>query len=106
MKATFGIGYFVLGVIQFFAIWDGIEVWTGMDGMLVSVVFWYPISIFVATLPIVGQFVGMFGAVHAWNWTWIQSGALFFGVPAFVILLAFGESLWNWACERLGQRMR
>lgn len=80
------IAYFLLGVFQFFALWSGIEVWLDINSLFAAI-----LALFLAGIPIVGTALGMYGAVEAWGWSWIQAGALFFGpfmVIAIVALLS------------------
>jgi hypothetical protein len=79
--------YFSLGILQFAATLAGLEEWLGLHWLIAA-----PISLIVSYIPLAGTIVGMFGAVTAWQWSWLQAGALFFG-PLMVIIvlsLAFG----------------
>ena len=82
MKAALQlIGYatfFGLGLVQLFAVIDGIKVLLGVGSFLAFV-----IAAFFSWFPLVGTAAGMYGAVIAWDWSWLEAAALFFGVFIF-----------------------
>jgi hypothetical protein len=82
MQALVFVGYLVLGLFQLAAVMAGLEDWLGLHWIIAI-----PLAFFIAYIPIVGSIVGMFGAVAAWHWSWLQAGALFFG-PLIVIGIA------------------
>ena len=47
-----------------------------------------PLAFFVAYMPLVGTVVGMFGAVTAWHWSWLQAGGLFFSPFIAILIMA------------------
>ena len=85
MAAIFGIGYLVIGFVQFFAILDALEIyldWGFLD---------FVIAIFVTYIPILGSALGVLGAMEAWGWTLIQALALFFWyIPAGTVVYIIG----------------
>mgnify|MGYP005876264091 CR=1 FL=1 len=78
------VAYFILGVFQFFALWSGIEIWLGVNSFFSGI-----LAFFLAGVPIVGTALGMYGAVAAWGWSWIQAGALFFLPFISIVIAAF-----------------
>lgn len=74
MNSIGTILYLLIGIVQFFAIMNGLESWWGIHWFFAG-----PIAFVVAYIPLVGSIVGMVGAVDVWHWTWWQAGLLFFG---------------------------
>ena len=83
MKGVLYLGYLALGLFQFLAIVAGFKIWLGISAFFAAI-----ISLFLAYTPILGTGVGMYGAVSAWNWSWLQAGALFFGPFIAIVLIA------------------
>ncbi len=82
VQVFFGIGYFVVGIVQLFAIMDGIGSWLGA-GAFAS----FLIALFVTYIPLAGSALGTYGAVDVWNWELWQALLLFFWyVPIFIVL--------------------
>jgi hypothetical protein len=78
-----GIAYLVVGVVQFFAIVDGVSFGLGIHSF-----FGFIIAGLITYIPLIGSLAGVYGAVNAWDWTIWQSLALFFWyVPVLVVLL-------------------
>lgn len=81
MQVFFFITYGLIGIIQFFAILDGLEYALDIPRFLAVII--------VSSLnfiPLVGSFLGIYGAVNVWDWTLPKAMALFFWyIPAFVI---------------------
>lgn len=77
------IAYLLLGIFQIAAIMAGLEDWVGLHWIL-SIIIAAPI----AYIPILGTIVGMFGAVEAWHWSWLQATGLFFGPLALIFIFA------------------
>ena len=73
MRVFFQIAYFVMGIVQLFAIWDGFKYMFGV-GSFVGFI----LAFFTAYIPLVGPAVGMYGAVKVWDWGILQSFLLFF----------------------------
>jgi len=87
MQVIVSIGYIVLGLFQLAAIMAGLEDWIGLHWIISA-----PLALFIAYIPVVGTIVGMFGAVTAWHWSWLQAGGLFFApfVVIFIIVMVSG----------------
>jgi hypothetical protein len=74
--------YVGLGLLQLDATFAGLEDWLGLHWIIAG-----PLALFLAYFPLVGTIVGMFGAVSAWGWSWLQAGALFFGPFVVIVTL-------------------
>lgn len=86
MRAFFQIAYFVIGLVQFLAVWDGAEYFLGASSFL-GRMFAFLFSLFVTYIPILGSILGVYGAVNVWDWSLTKSLILFFWyVP---VVLAF-----------------
>ena len=72
MQSFFGVAYFLMGVVQFFAIWDFLS---GGDGGFLSFLG----AMFLAGIPIVGSAMGVLGAYNVWGWSLMASILLMFG---------------------------
>jgi hypothetical protein len=72
MQAFFGVAYFLMGIVQFFAIWDFLS---GGDGGFLSFIG----AISLAGIPIVGSALGVLGAYNVWGWSLMASILLMFG---------------------------
>jgi len=81
MQLLVSIAYIILGLFQFAAVMAGLEDWIGLHWIIAG-----PLAFFIAYMPLVGTVVGVFGAVTAWHWSWMQAGGLFFG--PFVVIVA------------------
>lgn len=77
------VAYFLLGIFQFFALWSGIEVWLGIGSFFAGLM-----AFCIAGVPIVGTALGMYGAVEAWGWSWVQAGGLFLGPLLVIVVIA------------------
>lgn len=82
MNAVLYLGYFLLGILQFIAVFSGVEEWLGWHWLIIT-----PISLAVAYMPIVGTIAGIWGAKYALGWSWFSSLALFVG-PFAVLAVA------------------
>jgi hypothetical protein len=83
MQVFFGIAYAVVGLVQLFAIVDGIEYAAGIGGF-----FGFIIAALVTYIPLLGSVLGVYGAINVWDWSIIQAGLLFFWyVPVFIVFL-------------------
>jgi hypothetical protein len=86
MNVFLGLAYFVVGIVQLFAIMDGIGY-----ALSVGSVLSFVIALFVTYIPLLGSVLGVYGATQVWDWSLLQSLALFFWyVP--VAILVFGYS--------------
>lgn len=103
MRTFFQLAFLILCIVQFFAIWNGLEKLTGMEG-IISTVLGVLASVIVAAVPLLGSVFGMSGAVYAWDWSWLQAALLFFSVPVAVSIWALGENRWERFRERTGDR--
>lgn len=73
MRVFLGIAYFVIGIVQFFAIMDGIAY--ALDiGKFFSAI----IAFFITYIPLVGSIAGVYGAVEVWDWSLLKAALLFF----------------------------
>lgn len=86
LRFCVSIGFVVMGIVQFFAIYaffDDHLKWHWLFSGIVSIVLAY--------VPVLGSIVGFLGALNAWHWSWLQAGLLFFWWPAlFLIIYALG----------------
>lgn len=86
MQVFFGIAYFIMGIVQLFAIIEGIAFALNIGKFLSGI-----IAFLITYIPLVGSAVGVYGAVNVWHWSLLQAGALFFWyVPVFIFLAVFG----------------
>ena len=81
MQAFFWVGYFLLSLLQFFAIWDYLS--AGAGGF-----FSFFGAIFLAYIPVVGSVLGVLGAHDIWGWSWGGAIALIFGPLLFMLMIA------------------
>lgn len=84
LRAFFQIAYFVIGLVQFFAVWDGAEHFFGVEGFFGSFVLFF-VSAFFTYIPLLGSGVGVYGAVNVWDWSLIKSLVLFFWYVPIVL---------------------
>lgn len=89
MGAVIPVLYFALTAVQFFAIIAGLESWVGLHWLIAV-----PLSLVVATIPLIGTIVGVMGAVVGWEWLWWQAALLFFG--PFLAMVALASVLGWW----------
>ena len=68
-----------VGFIQFFAIIAGIKAWLGFPTILAVLV-----ALLTTYFPVVGQALGVYGAINVWHWPWWLAVILFFGTLIFV----------------------
>lgn len=84
------IGYFLVGIVQFFAVWDGVGFFFGSESFFGRMIAFF-FALFVTYIPLLGSGIGVYGAVNAWDWTLVKSLILFFWyVPFFIALMAYG----------------
>lgn len=85
MQVFFGIAYVVIGLVQLFAIMDGLAFALGINQFFAVI-----LSLFITYIPLVGSVAGIYGAVKVWDWSLLQAGALFFWyVPVFIAMMIF-----------------
>jgi len=66
--------YIILAIIQFLAIITGfVEIFGGFFGFIIAVI--------IAPIPIIGEIIGMIGAIRNWGWSPISAVLLFWGLP-------------------------
>lgn len=83
MRAFFSIGYLVVGIVQLFAIMDGVAFATGFDGFV-----GFLIAIFTTYIPLLGAMLGIYGAVNVWDWSFLQAALIFFWyIPVGILLV-------------------
>lgn len=86
VQLFFGIAYFVVGIVQLFAIADGVGFGLGV-GSFIS----FFIAIFVTYIPLLGSILGLYGAVNVWDWSIWQALVLFFWyIPVGILFAGFG----------------
>lgn len=86
MQVFFGIAYFVVGLVQLFAISDGIGHMLNWNGF-----FSMAAAFFVTYIPLLGSALGVYGAMSVWDWSLWQAGTLFFWyVPVFILFALVG----------------
>jgi hypothetical protein len=88
MQALGFIAYMILGLFQLAAVMAGLEDWIGLHWIIAA-----PLAFFIAYMPLVGTVVGMFGAVTAWHWSWLQAGGLFFGPFVVIVVISMGAGV-------------
>ena len=82
------IAYLILGLFQLAAVMAGLEDWIGLHWTIAAL-----LALFIAYIPLVGTVVGMFGAVTAWHWSWLQASALFFGPFVVIVVFSMGTGV-------------
>lgn len=89
MKVFFQIAYFTVGIVQFFAVWDGAKYFLGAEYFIVRI-FAFFVSLFLTYIPLLGSVVGVYGAVNVWDWSFTKSMILFFWyVPVFILFIGY-----------------
>lgn len=89
MRVFLQISYFVVGIAQFFAVWDGIEYFLGVESFI-GKGFAFFVSIFVTYIPLVGSLLGVYGATNVWGWSLAKSLFLFFWyIPVVIIVFVY-----------------
>lgn len=68
MQALMLIAYVVLGLFQLAAVIAGLEDWIGLHWIISA-----SLALFIAYMALVGTVIGMFGAVTAWHWSWLEA---------------------------------
>lgn len=91
MQAIGFLIYMGVGIIQLAAVMAGLESWWGVNAFLSFIV-----ALIVAYIPLLGQIVGMVGAMDAWGWAWWQAAGLFFGSLVIAIALGGMMSIVEW----------
>ena len=76
------IGYLVVGLVQLFAIMDGLEYALGISGFLNIL-----IAIFTTYMPLIGAGLGVYAAINVWDWSMLQAVSLFFWYIPFALII-------------------
>jgi len=72
MKVIKFVGYWIITITQFFAIYtyfNDVLDWNGVLGLIVAVI--------TAGIPVVGTIFGVLGAHYGWDWGWPAALALY-----------------------------
>ena len=91
MTGFLRLAYWLMVIVQFFAIWDGAKFALGVGSVIGFIV-----AAILAGIPLVGAITGFYGATHVWDWGTLQAALLFFWyVPLYV-----GLALYSWLSGR------
>ncbi|MCP1674421.1 ABC-type Na+ efflux pump permease subunit [Natronocella acetinitrilica] len=82
MKVLYFIAILLLGLLQFLAIWTGIEVFLGIHAIFALI-----LALFLTGIPLIGTLAGVYGAVAGWGWSLVAALTLFFGLFALILVL-------------------
>ena len=89
MRVFFQIAYFVIGLVQLLAVWDGAEYFLGLESFI-GRMFAFFFALFVTYIPLLGSGFGVYGAFNVWDWSLAKSLILFFWyVPVYIIFLGY-----------------
>lgn len=89
MKVFFQIAYFVIGLVQLLAVWDGAEYFLGAESFI-GRMFAFFFALFVTYIPLLGSGIGVYGAVNVWDWSLAKSLILFFWyVPVYIFSVGY-----------------
>jgi len=80
------LAYFFMGIVQFFAIWDGVERWLGVGEF-----YGFLLALGTAYIPLVGSVFGFFAATDIWGWDWWWAALLFFWQVPFYLIDIFSD---------------
>lgn len=69
------LAYLFVGLVQFFAIWDGAAHWLGVGEF-----FGFILAAIAAYIPVAGNILGFFGATDIWGWDWWWAALMFFWI--------------------------
>ena len=85
MQVFFMIAYIVIGLVQLFAIMDGLAYALHIGRFFAAI-----LALFITYIPLVGSIAGIYGAVNVWHWSLLQAGVLFFWyVPVLIAIALF-----------------
>lgn len=91
------LAYVAVAILQWIAEVDGLR--EAFDWS--SFVSWV-IAFFTAWIPIVGSAFGVWGAHAAWEWDWLPSIALFFGIPILgIVFVAVATAIDSFRIRKL-----
>lgn len=86
MQVFLGIAYFMVGLVQLFAIMDGVAFALNINKFFAAM-----IALFITYIPLVGSIVGVYGAVNVWDWSLLQAAVFFFWyVPVLIAIALVG----------------
>lgn len=88
MRALGFLIFFGVGIFQLAAVIAGVEHWTGLSGFVAVI-----LALLVNYIPLLGQVLGIAGAVKGWGWEWWQAALLFFGGLLFPLIIGGGGFL-------------
>ena len=88
LGAVLAIGYFGLGIIQWWATIDGLEYWFDISGFMAFI-----LSGFIAYIPLIGTIAGFKGAMDVWGWDFMEAALLFFGPFGVIAVVAILGSI-------------
>lgn len=88
MQVFFAIAYFLIGLIQLFAIMDGVGYALDLGGFVSAI-----LAIFTTFIPLLGSALGVYGAVQVWDWSLLQALVLFFWYVPVVLVFSIGSAI-------------
>jgi hypothetical protein len=88
LGTVLAIGYFGLGIIQWWATIDGLEYWFDISGFMAFI-----LSGFIAYIPLIGTIAGFKGAMDVWGWDFMEAALLFFGPFGVIAVVAILGSI-------------
>ena len=88
LGTVLAIGYFGLGIIQWWATIDGLEYWFDISGFMAFI-----LSGFIAYIPLIGTIAGFKGAMDVWWWDFMEAALLFFGPFGVIAVVAILGSI-------------
>ena len=90
LGTVLAIGYFGLGIIQWWATIDGLEYWFDISGFMAFI-----LSGFIAYIPLIGTIAGFKGAMDVWGWDFMEAALLFFGPFGVIAVVAILGSIFD-----------
>jgi len=84
LKELVSIGWSCLGLLQWYAICDGLQYW--LD---ISWFFAFVLSMFITVIPLLGTYAGFKSVVDVWGWSSFDAAVLFLG-PFIIVLILTG----------------
>jgi len=95
MQAVGFVLFFILGLLQFFAAFVGVQMWLGIHWIFAAF-----IAGILGWTPIIGTIAGVVGAHYVWGWSWLAAILLFFGPLIVAGALILGSMALNKARAR------
>jgi hypothetical protein len=90
LRVLLGIGYFLMGLFQWFAIGDGFSYFLGVPHFV-----GYSLAFVLTWVPLLGGIAGIYGAHVVWGWELVPA-ILFFSWP-LVIAIVLTAASYAWA---------